>query len=143
MGKYAKRTVVSPEKTQQDIQRVLKRYEVDGVILGHLDNRAYVEFAIKKLVRVVRIFLTLPTRSEYYTEKQYEQGVRQAWRALYLVVKAKLESVESKIETFDEAFMPHIVMPGAGGQTIGQRLLPDFQKTLETGEMPKLLPGPQ
>ena len=142
MSRYAERTTVSPEKSEQDIKKVLLRYEVDGVILGQLDNRAYVEFAIKRLKRVVRIFLLLPTKDVVNTKKQHEQAIRQSWRALYLVVKAKLESVESGIETFDEAFLPHIVMPGAEGRTVGQHLLPDFERTLLTGEMPKLLPEP-
>lgn len=139
MSRYAERTTVSPSKTQGDIQKVLKRYEVDGTIMGHLDNRAYVEFAIKKRKRTVRIFITLPVQSDFNTERQLEQAERQSWRALYLVVKAKLESVDSEIETFDEAFMPHIVM--ANGHTVGQEILPVFQKTIEAGEMPKLLPG--
>ena len=36
-------------------------------------------------------------------------------------MKAKLESIEAKIETFDEAFLAHIVTPE--GQTIMEAVL--------------------
>ena len=45
------------------------------------------------------------------------EEVRRRWRALLLVIKAKLESVESGIETFEEAFASQIVL--ANGQTVG------------------------
>ncbi len=138
MGKYAANTRVPVHRTKNDIERVLERYGVDGTIIGQFAQRAYVEFAMVAEKRVVRIFLDLPREEKYRTKVKYEQAVRQAWRALYLVLKAKLESRESGIETFDEAFMPHIIM--ANGKTVGQQILPDFQRTLETGEMPKLLP---
>ncbi len=41
-------------------------------------------------------------------------------RALLLVIKAKLESVESGIETLEQAFLAHVVM--ANGQTVYERI---------------------
>lgn len=72
---------------------------------------------------------------------KYEQGTRQKWRALALCIKAKLESVESKIETFEEAFMPHVVM--SDGRTIGEVLLPDIGRLVESSKLPPLLEGPK
>jgi hypothetical protein len=73
--------------------------------------------------------------------QRYEQETRERWRALVLCIKAKLESVESQIESFEEAFLPHIVM--ANGQTIGESLLPQLPGITETGRMPALLPSGQ
>ena len=56
--------------------------------------------------------MTLPDRKRVRTTAQYERAERQRWRALLLVLKAKLESVESNIETFENAFLAQIVMPG-------------------------------
>lgn len=42
-------------------------------------------------------------------EKEWEQACRQAWRALALVIKAKLEAVDAGIVTFEEEFMAQIV----------------------------------
>ncbi len=67
----------------------------------------------------------------------YEQAGRQRWRALALVIKAKLEAVESGVETFEDAFLSHIVLPGGG--TIGRWLKPQLQEAYVGGKMPPLL----
>ena len=36
-------------------------------------------------------------------------------------MKAKVESVESGIETFEEAFLPHMVL--SNGETVGQKMI--------------------
>lgn len=46
--------------------------------------------------------------------KRWEQACRERWRALALVLKAKLVSVESKVETIEEAFLAHMVVNDAG-----------------------------
>lgn len=58
------------------------------------------------------------TRSDDAAEKAWEQATRQRWRALHLVVKAKLEAVESGITVFDDEFLAHIVLPDGG--TVGR-----------------------
>lgn len=58
--------------------------------------------------------------------------------ALALVVKAKLEAVESGISTFEQEFMAHIVLPN--GQTTGQWMIPQIEAAYKTGTMPALLP---
>lgn len=42
-------------------------------------------------------------------ERVQEQEERRRWRCLVLVIKAKLEGVANEVETFDEAFLAHIV----------------------------------
>jgi hypothetical protein len=63
----------------------------------------------------------------------------QRWRALLLVIKAKLESVESNIETFEHAFLAQIVMPN--DQTVSEILNPIIAFAYKSGKMPKQL-GP-
>ena len=72
--------------------------------------------------------------------KSWEQAGRQRWRALNLVVKAKLEAVDSGITTFEEEFLAHILMPT--GETVGDYTLPQLEQIRMGGKkMPKLLPG--
>jgi hypothetical protein len=73
-------------------------------------------------------------------EQAYEQAVRQRWRALALVIKAKLEAVEAGITVFEEEFLAHIVLPNGG--TVGQFMLPQVETAYATGQMPPLLPSP-
>ncbi len=63
--------------------------------------------------------------------------MRSKWRALVLVLKGKLESVESGIATFEEEFMPFIVMPN--DQTLGAILVPMIEQSYASGKMPKQL----
>ncbi len=58
---------------------------------------------------------------------------------LALVIKAKLEAVETGITMFDEEFLAHIVLPN--GNTVGQFMLPQVESTYNSGAMPPLLPG--
>lgn len=77
----------------------------------------------------VMMRLELPKRSAYAKKKvrgwmhdctpeeqgkRWEQACRERWRALALTLKAKLVSVESKVETVEEAFLAHMVVNDAG-----------------------------
>ena len=79
-------------------------------------------------------------RSATQVESAVEQAVRQKWRALALVVKAKLEAVESGITSFEEEFLAHILLPD--GSTVGGTMIPQIAVAYETGRMPALLPAP-
>jgi hypothetical protein len=74
------------------------------------------------------------------SEKE-QKAQRQKWRALLLCIKAKLEAVESKIETFEEAFLAHVVMPD--GKTVGDHTLTAIAVAYEGKDMPPLLPAPK
>ena len=56
-----------------------------------------------------------------------------------MVIKAKLESVESGIETFEQAFLANVVLPG--GTTVGDYMTPQIAESYRTGQMPPMLPG--
>ena len=71
---------------------------------------------------------------------QAQRTRRERWRALLLCIKAKLESVSSNIESFDEAFFAHVVMPD--GKTVYQHAAPRLEQIAKGGEMRPLLPPP-
>lgn len=68
-----------------------------------------------------------------------EKAMRQRWRALALVVKAKLEAVESGITTFEDEFLAHIVLPD--GSTVGEFMVPQIELAYRTAVMPSVLPA--
>jgi len=129
MGKFAEKTKVPIFKSVGDIQKVIERYGAMGFQYVVESGRAGIAFKLSDPSRTIKIKMELPDDA---------QGQRQRWRALLLVVKSKLESVESGIETFDEAWMPHIVVD-ATGLTLGTMMLPDLGMKLATGKLPKLL----
>ena len=83
----------------------------------------------------------MPKRLNSAAEAAHEQATRQRWRALALSIKAKLESVESGIEQFEEAFMAQIVLPN--GKTVGEWVAPQIEASYKSGNMPPMLPAPR
>lgn len=152
MSRYAETTSVSSEKSRSEIERTLERYGADGFMYGWEGRNVTIMFRMKS--RMIRFFIEMPDKSndEFMLTpsrgnirstdaalKAWEQACRQRWRALALVIKAKLEAVEAGISEFEEEFLAHIVLPD--GQTVGQYMLPQVATVYETGRMPKLLPG--
>jgi hypothetical protein len=147
---YAKGTKVSVESSRAELEKVLKRYGADAFSYGTDQDRAIVAFRANG--RHVKFELTYPRLEDFkYGGHLYsmhartpigarrEQHVRELWRALVLVVKAKLEAVESGIEAFDTAFLPYLMLPD--GSTAGEWMLPQIERAYELGDMPGLLPG--
>jgi hypothetical protein len=104
-GRYAAKTKVPVDKTRLDIERLVKRYGARGFVSGWQGATARIEFLCAD--RHIRFSVTVP---------EQPQAARQKWRALLLLVKAKLEAVDAKIATFEEAFVGDIVMPD--GRTV-------------------------
>ena len=147
---YAENTSVSTEKSRADIERTLQRYGADQFMYGRDHEKAVVGF--RMVDRQIKFLLPMPDKSHrdfthtptgkvrkesaVYTE--WEQACRQRWRALALVIKAKLEAVESGIAIFEDEFMANIVLPNGG--TVSQFMLPQIVEAYESGKMPLMLP---
>lgn len=145
MARYASQTSVPAERSKAEIERIVASYGASGFVSGWNHSAASVMFEMRG--RRVRFSLPLPglndkayDRSRVGRKTAWERDCRQRWRALLLCIKAKLEAVESKIVSFDEEFMPYVVM--ANGCTIAEQLLPKMAAICETGRLLPLLPGP-
>lgn len=148
---YAENTSVPVERTRAEIETVLRKYGADQFFSGWDQDRAFISFRARD--RFVRFTLPLPKRDEkHFTHqkpprdywkrseaeamKLWEQAGRSRWRALLLTIKAKLESTEAGIETFEQAFLAHIVLPD---QTlVGDRILGIIADAYTSGKMPAL-----
>lgn len=131
---YAEYTKVPVEQTKTEIERTLARYGADRFAYFTESGKACIVFEAHS--RRLRFDLPLPTGEDTKAQKQR----RQKWRALLLCIKAKLESVETKIETFEEAFLAHVVMPD--GKTVHEHTRPRIESAYKGGEVGRLLPGP-
>jgi hypothetical protein len=132
-----------------EIEKILQRYGANGFAYGWQVNTATIMFEMSG--RRVRFNLPMPDpQSKEVTLDRYgrrksaelqkltvEKLSRQKWRAMALVVKAKLEAVESQIVTFEEEFMAHIVLPN--GATVGQWMQPQIESAYRGGKMPPML----
>lgn len=153
---YAKNTTVPVDKTRSEIEKTLVRYGASGFMYGWDGGRAVVAFQMNG--RRVRMTLQLPDtndrefmyakvnqtsygrrRTPKQQEAAWEQACRQKWRALLLVIKAKLEAVEAGITTLDDEFLSGVMLPD--GRTVGEWARPQIELVYLTGQMPPLLPA--
>lgn len=150
-GQYAAGTQVSPGRSQEEIERTVLRYGASDFAYGVSGTRAMVGFIAGG--RQVRFVITMPdrnareftrtetgrSRSATEAQRQYEQAARQRWRALALVIKAKLEAVAAGIVTFEQEFAMHMVLPD--GRSVADVVAPAITEAYESGKMPELVAG--
>lgn len=148
---YAGKTTVSVAKTKAEIEELIAKAGANQFVSGYSQNIALIGFTLDR--RQIRFALPLPDKMEtrfWYTPERknkrskeqaisaWEQECRSKWRALFLIIKAKLEAVESGISTVEREFFYDIVLPS--GVTVGQYMAPQIQNAYESGTMPPMLP---
>lgn len=145
---YAENTAVSVDKSIGEIVALIRKAGAERIAQAEEPGYIAIQFFLQdRLLRFKVLFPTLddiPTRTSNFRaltsnqrSERLAQRHRQRARALLLVIKAKLESVESGVETFEEAFLANVVMPD--GQTIGDKALPVIEQAYLTGETPALM----
>jgi len=150
---YAAKTDISTSRSRDEIERTLARYgakqfaygwSADQAVLGFVAKDRQIRFVLPLPDPKEREFTVSPTgrrRTADAARAAWEQACRAQWRALALVIKAKLQAVESGIVTFEDEFAMHMVLPG--GATVREHLLPAIAEAYETGEVPTLLNVPR
>jgi hypothetical protein len=154
-GRYAADTTVPADRSRAEIERTLTRYGASAFAYAWEGDRSIVGFKFEG--RHIRLTLTMPARESFrrvpdkgriggfrnrtdaQLETAYDQACRQRWRALALVVKAKLEAVESGISTLEREFLADVVL--SEGQTVGEWIAPQLEVAYRNGGMPEMLPG--
>lgn len=150
--RFAEGTTVAAEKSRAEIEATLARYGADGFAYAYQGTRTRIEFTAHR--RHVRFEMTLPEPGDEAFWKKtrgygrrpadeaqalYEAEVRRMWRALLLAIKAKLEVVSSRIATFEQEFLAHIVLPD--GRTAGEHVVPAIARAYDSGSVSgRLLP---
>jgi hypothetical protein len=140
---YAEETKVPFERSIMEMLSALRSAGADQIAQFEGRDRFSVQFTLHdRMVRFTVPFKSIddmPTRNgrnqvltKTQREQRLQQSRRQRGRALLLTVKAKLESVESGIETFEQAFLAHVVM--ADGQTVYDRIQSGLALEYETGQ---------
>jgi hypothetical protein len=147
VARYAQDTAVPADRSRAEIERTLQRYGAHAFGYGWTGNRALITFAMND--RRVRLDVEMPDRDadefrltpgrRYKRDpdsqrREWEKATRQRWRALALVVKAKLEAVEAGISTFESEFLAHIMLPD--GSTVGETMAPQVEEAYASGQMP-------
>lgn len=146
---YAANTEVSSDKSRLEIERTLARY--GATHFGYMSEPGRALIAFRKNERQVRFVVPLPDRNSHdftrtptgkvatasAAESKYEQAIRQRWRALALVVKAKLEAVEAGIAEFDQEFYAYTLLPS--GRTVYEETAEQVSDMIATGMPGRLM----
>lgn len=139
---YAEGTAVPVEKSRAEIERLILKAGASEFASRFDGKHAQIMFVLHG--RAVRFLLPLPqadaerftkyrtrggwlaARTEEAARREWNQELRRVWRALALIIKAKLEAVESEITTFEHEFLAHFVH--ADGRTMGDHLIPQLDR---------------
>jgi hypothetical protein len=145
-GSFAADTKVPVAKSRAEIETMLTRYGATSFSSGWDRLGAVVLF--EAAGRRLRFDLPLPDENDKRFATLVRRGYRQPttatkrkelceaehrrrWRALALVIKAKLEAVASGITSFEAEFLSHVVVPG--GSTFGEWATPLIAEAYEKG----------
>lgn len=147
MPEYARQTKVSVTQSRHDIESLLDAAGAEAFAFMKESGKASIAFRMQGRNYVLSLHLpdrseftrTASGRSRYYAEdidKAHAQAIRARWRALLLLLKAKLIAVEDGITTVEDEFLAAAMLND--GQTVGQWA--SRHPTALTGG-PLLLPG--
>ena len=158
MRRFAEGTSVEVVKSKADIERLVTQHGATGFMTGYEEDgqivRSMVMFRLRNRMLKYKVERPHPERfkltkkrirrKQHEMEAKAEAEHRRRWRALFLIIKAKLEIVETADDAsiaFDREFMADIMLPS--GQTLGDEIVPRIAAAYETGnfDMPRLLPG--
>jgi len=121
--------MVPVEKTRFEIEAMMRKRGADQFFSGGMEDKAALAFRLNG--RHLRFMLPLGPK---LTAQQH----RSRWRALYLVIKARLQAIDLGIMTIEDAFLGETVLPDK--QTVAEYMAPQIEAAYATGQMPKLLP---
>lgn len=146
--RYAEKTDVPSERTEIEIRKLLAQHGAEQFLSGIARGAILVGFTLRD--RQIRFMVPLPNREDFAKDASgkartaavaagfHDAEIRRLWRALLLTIKAKFESAQSGIETFEDAFLANIVLPN--GRTVGEASREPIAIAYESGESVPLLP---
>lgn len=126
-----------PERIAAGATHFYRGNDQQHAVVGFELNKRRIQFAL-----LIPTEADLPKKRSSNPENLIAKLTRAKWRALYLTIKAKLVSVESKIEVFEEAFLGQILVPHDGrAERFATLAIKSIAEAYTGGKMPPLLPS--
>lgn len=137
MRRYASQTSVSVERSRAEIESLLRKHGAAGFAYAWQESSARIEFLMEN--RHLRFELALPPQTDPAfartpggrrmrrpedRERAWEQACRASWRALLLIIKAKLEAIAIGVSVFEQEFLAFIVTKD--GRTVADIVVPQL-----------------
>lgn len=151
--RFAADTSVSMDRSIAEIRTTVRRYGANEFMHMESDERAAVSFTMRGRRILFRVPMPDPKdrafthtdtgkpRAANVADAAWEQACRASWRALALVIKAKLEAVEVGIVVFEDEFLANTVPPGSS-VTLGEAMREPMRIAHEGKSITPLLPYP-
>lgn len=137
-------TSVNVEKSQGEIRNLLSKHGAErfSFMEGEADGQWWVGVEFVHHDHLVRIAAPLKVmdenevrakvrrartkkREDFIREHNAQEG-RRIWRVIYWSLKSRMEAVEEGLETFEQAFLSHLVDPGTN-QTLWDGIRPHIE----------------
>lgn len=141
-----KTTQVFWGKTQSQIMTMLEKIGIKQIRFTSLEDRFVLEFVAqfdeRQLSKGVRIVTPIRIAKSDKPEKRNKE-LNYIHRVLLNHLKAKFIAIESGIAEFEHEFMAHLIVTDKQGRTstLGEQILPQYEKNLKDGTMPSFLLG--
>ena len=132
---YAEDTKVPIAQSRAQIETMLRKVSANRIVTMDEALEAVVAFMLAG--RLIRLRIEISGDAS-------DQRRRAIWRAIGLVVKAKIEAVAQGITTVEQEWLAHVVLPD--GSTVGDWVEPHLQVAYDDGRMPTeplMLEGPR
>jgi hypothetical protein len=125
-------TEVAVERSQGEIRKLLYKYEAANFAFTETSHEGQRWAAIDFVLHEQRVRMRVPlkpaderairlkaqrARTKTFADIErevVEQEAKRIWRVMFHTLKARLVSVEEGVETFEEAFLSHLVDPITG-----------------------------
>lgn len=137
---FGKFTTIPVAKSMEDLRGSLINFGARNFSPGNVEDKSFIAFdydgyKVKIVFHIEKYPGTKPTQVEL---RKYEQKRKCKWRELGLFVKVKIHSVVSGLETFPQAFMPHVVL--TDGQLLGEKVLKEVRNLKHKSEKISIVP---
>lgn len=128
--RYAERTKVPVAKSQQEVRDMLKKLGADRIAVMEERTGSSVWFEIAPRGYVIR--------SPHAPANKANSDVwhRESWRALVLLVKAKMVAIQQGITTIEREFLADTIMPD--GTTLIEHAPEMIERVYAEGGPPRL-----
>lgn len=146
---FAEGTDVPVERSRAELESLLHKHGATSIAMLRDNEGVMLVFEMRG--RRVKLAITNPNPGDYkftparvlrssaQVDGAVQNEIKRRWRALVLIVKAKLELIASGGSSFEIEFMAHTMLPN--GQTVGEVMLPRIAKSYTDNTMPPLRLG--
>lgn len=117
-------TSVPVDKSQAAIRSMLRKYGADHFAFSESADLAEVAFRSGVLAVRMRVPIRPMTaeaaravarqrkrKQDTAESDRWESETRRVWRVLYWLLKSRMEAIDAGVETFEQAFLAHLLDP--------------------------------